>query len=459
MERIVEVAEQEVLIDFQPGVKCRATAHIRSVHATAKVVFKVQTSSPHKFLVNPPSGLLPPLAAGSFQIILKPQPHPPAHLPRLGSDRFLVKAAVLDDEILPAGSDSVAAWFDARPQIPTQDARLKVAYVGPFLLRRAVSDADPDAVNHILRRQPSLLSELGPAESASLFQTASPHRAVLDALVQAGLKPPPEPRPAASSKGWTPAHSAAAAGADAALSQLAEEPGALDRRDGEGRTPLHLAAGKGHVRCAKLLLEKGVDANAQSNDGRTALHRAAAAGDHEMAALLLDAGADPSLLTHRGRSALDMARDKGHHEAVEVLERGEMVLTAARRGDRRLLEALLKKGIGANSRDHYGMTGLHVAAVKGNREIVALLVEFGGEVEGQDVEGHTPLHLAVEGGCVDTVAALLDLGADVNAKSHRGATPLFMAKSMGYDAVSQLLLSRGAASSSAASSSPTLSPL
>ncbi|CAA6654713.1 unnamed protein product [Spirodela intermedia] len=444
MEKIVEVAEQEVLIDFQLGVKCRATVHIKSLHPNAQVAFKVQTSSPHKFLVNPPTGYW------------RPSPLRPS---RSSSS--------------PSRSSLLPSPARLRP-LPRQGGCRYIR--GVFLLRQAVSDGDADAVRHIVRRQKSLVAELGSADSASLFRSASTcvDQAVLELLVEAGLKPPKlkssglisstQPPPpltntaqkvsgkattavaASSSKGWTPAHSAAASGSHDALVRLIEEAGIaeLDRRDGDGRTPLHLATSKGYIKCVRTLLERGVDKNAQSNDGRTALHRAAAGGDHEMVALLLHMGADPSLVTNRGRSALDVARDKGHQEVVEVLERGEMVLTAARRGDLRRLESLLRKGVGANGCDQYGMTGLHSAAVKGHRDVVRLLVEFGAELEGQDVEGHTPLHLAVEGGCLDTP---------------QGATPLYMAKSMGYDAVSQLLLSRGAASSSAASSSSSISPI
>lgn len=343
----MEVAEQEVLIDFQLGVKCRATVHIKSLHLTAQVAFKVQTSSPHKFLVNPPNGLLPPLAAASFQVILKPQTQLPSPLPRPGSDRFLIKAAAVEEE-LAGSSDSINTWFAARPHLVTHDTRLKVVYGGAFLLRQAVSDGDADVVKHIVRRQKSLVAELGSADSASLFRSASTcaDQTVLELLVEAGLKPPKlkssgpiastavaaaAPPPvtniaqkasgkaatavaASSSKGWTPAHSAAASGSHDALIRLIEEAGIaeLDRRDGDGRTPLHLATSKGYVKCVRTLLERGVDKNAQSNDGRTALHRAAAGGDHEMVALLLDMGADPSLVTNRGRSALDVARDKGH---------------------------------------------------------------------------------------------------------------------------------------------------
>ncbi|RRT42498.1 hypothetical protein B296_00038027 [Ensete ventricosum] len=144
-------------------------------------------------------------------------------------------------------------------------------------------------------------------------------------------------------------------------------------------------------------------------------------------------------------------------EVVELLERGEMVLTASRKGDLRWLECLLRKRVGVHGRDQYGLTALHAAAIKGHRDAVALLADFGMDLECQDVEGHTPLHLAVEGGCLETVETLIDMGANVNVKTNRGATPLVMARSMGYEAISQLLATRGAVSSSCVASSSSSS--
>ncbi|KAG6519669.1 protein VAPYRIN-like [Zingiber officinale] len=421
-EKLVEVVESEVVIEFKPGTKCRSTLHLRSVHPTCVVAFKVQTSSPAKFHVNPPAGVLPPMASAALHVILRPQPHPPTSFPRSPSDRFLIKASVSD------------------ASVPTShDVKLKVAYVGPFLLRHAAALGDTAAVRHLLRRQPHLLPLLpqeAPSASAPLPAAA-----------------------AATPKGWTWAHASAASGELEELRRALDEDG-QEGRDAEGRTPLMVAAGKGQAMCVRELVERwGADRDARSRDGRTALYRAASNGDTATVAVLLELGADPSIATARGRTPLDVARDKGHEDVVELLERGEMVLTASRKGDLRRLESLLKKRVGVRGRDQYGLTALHAAAIKGHHGAVALLAEFGMEVESQDVEGHTPLHLAVESGCLDTVETLLEAGADVNAKTKRGATPMAMARSMGYEAIAQLLASRGAllmpAASCIASSSST----
>ncbi|XP_072954443.1 uncharacterized protein [Typha angustifolia] len=419
-EKLLEVLEPEVVVDFKPNAKCRTSLHLRSLHPSLPVYFKVQTSSPHKFHVNPPSGLLPPLSSSLLQIILLPQPHPPPSFPRSSSDRFLILSSLSPSQF-------------HHPPPPSSSIRLRVAFAGPFLLRLAAESGDSAAARLILRRQPHLLP-------------------LLDHQIGDGGDDP---------IGWTPIHAAAAKGDLEELStRLAEEEAtaySVDARDGEGRTALHVAAGRGHVGCVRLLVEKGADKDARGGDGRTAMYRAAANGDAEMVAALVEMGADVGPTNGKGRTPLDVARDKGHQEVVDILERGEMVMTASRRGDLRRLESLLKKRIGIHGCDQYGMTALHSAAIKGHCDAMTLLIEFGMDMECKDVEGHTPLHLAVESGCLEAVELLIDMGADVNAKTKRGATPLHMATSMGYDGISQLLVTRGATSSSCMASSSSSS--
>ncbi|KAL6853745.1 hypothetical protein ACP4OV_019774 [Aristida adscensionis] len=376
-EQLLEVAEEEVVIDFKPNAKCRADLRVRSRHPSLPVAFKVQTSSPLKFLVSPPRGAVQPLSTASLRVVLRPQPHAPPSFPRSRADRFLVLSALSAAQLDAAasGADNGGGGGGGVSAV-----RLRVFFGGPYLLRLAADAGDAAAVRLILRRQPHLLPFL------------EPEAAVPDA------------------EHWAPLHAAAARGDCGEVRRLGPE--ALGARDREGRT---------------------------------ALHAAAAAGEAEAVAALVDMGADTAAADARGRTALDVAREKGYQEVVDVLERWELVMTAARRGDLQSLESLLSKRAGVRGRDQYGLTALHVAAIKGHCDAIALLAGSGCmDVECEDVEGHRPLHLAVEGGHAEAVELLLDMGADANARTRRGATPLQTAEAMGYEAVSQLLRSRGA---------------
>lgn len=128
------------------------------------------------------------------------------------------------------------------------------------------------------------------------------------------------------------------------------------------------------------------------------------------------------------------------NEIVEILEQGEEVLNASRRGDIVRLEYMLERDAGVDFRDQYGLTAIHMAAIKGHKDVVMLLVEFGADLECTDAEGRTPLHMAVVGGSKDTVEVLINRGANFNAKCNRGATPLQVAQTMGHDIVTQFLL-------------------
>ncbi|KAJ6357514.1 hypothetical protein OIU78_005377 [Salix suchowensis] len=192
MERLVELSDAEVRIDFLLNSKCRATVRLRSLCATTPVAYKIQTSSPHKFLVNPPTGLISPLSFATFQIILRPQNQLPPTFPRSPSDRFLIKTAPFaSDSPYSTHPDSLASWFSSLPLDSTQDFKLKVAFVGPFLLRHAVSCGDADAVKNILKRQKAILSDLTQRDAESLLRVATGldnSEVVVNLLLEAGLK-------------------------------------------------------------------------------------------------------------------------------------------------------------------------------------------------------------------------------------------------------------------------------
>ncbi|KZV34939.1 ankyrin-2-like [Dorcoceras hygrometricum] len=469
MEKLVELSNSEIRIDFVLDCKCRTYIHLKSLVSTATLAFKVQTSSPHKFLVNPPSGLVAPLSSATFQIVLKPQSHLPPTFPRSPSDRFLLKTAVAHELNLDSPESTqcelVNRWFNSAPQRPTYDLKLKVYFVGPFLLKHAVGAGDFEAVKGIIKRQRSVVSEFSNSEAESLYRVANQlgDHSIIDLLMDAGLKVDEgmgldDDVRCASSNGWSELHVAAAFDRTEEVEMLAKGRVAVDCRDKEGRTPLHLAASKGHLSSVKMLVGAGANVNSRSKDGRTALYRAAANGDRRMVEMLFEAGADPTIGDlDNFHSAIDIARDKGHTEVAKLLEQGEAVLHAARRGELELLKSLLDKGATTSFCDQYGLTPLHVASLKGHKDAVIMLIEFGADIECQDAEGHTPLHLAVEGGSTETVEVLINRGANVNVKSKTGASPLYISKLMEDEDVTQLLLDKGAASFVASTSSSSSS--
>ncbi|XP_073282331.1 uncharacterized protein [Primulina huaijiensis] len=338
MEKLVELSDSEIRIDFVLDCKCRTYVQIKSLISAATLAFKVQTSSPHKFLVNPPSGLVAPLSCATFQIVLKPQSHLPPTFPRSPADRFLLKTAVAPDLNIDSPestqSEVVNRWFNSGPHRPTYDVKLKVYFVGPFLLTHAVGAGDIEAVKGIIKRQRSVVSEFSNLEADSLYRVANQlgDHTLIDLLLEAGLKVDArkgldDDVKCASSKGWSELHVAAAFDRTEELERLAKGRTAVDCRDKEGRTPLHLAASKGQLSSAKVLVTAGANLDSRSKDGRTALYRAAENGDRRMVEMLFEAGADPTIGdVDNFRSPIDIARDKGHFLSfgfnIEYQDRG-----------------------------------------------------------------------------------------------------------------------------------------
>lgn len=98
------------------------------------------------------------------------------------------------------------------------------------------------------------------------------------------------------------------------------------------------------------------------------------------------------------------------------------------KGNKQVVESLLKSGANPSEKDHAGYTALHEAALRGKTEIVRLLLENNADVNCKgNIEKDTPLHDATENGYPDCVEILLEFGADVTAKNQKGQTALDIA--------------------------------
>ncbi|KAL3717963.1 hypothetical protein ACJRO7_003146 [Eucalyptus globulus] len=373
-DNLVDVSAHEVVIDFALRHKCRATVLLTSLSAAAPVAFKVQTSSPHKFLVNPPSGIIPPSSSLALQIVLKPQSHLPSSFPRSPADRFLVRAAELGPGPAP---DSVGSWLSSRP---TRDVKLKVAFGGRLLLRHAVDRGDVGAVRSLIKRQKGIVAELPLEDAASLLRAAvaSENSArMVSLLAEAGLQVDSlvesGPLDLPSQSGETTKDDrgrsatrlvhhdkgqqvelpdcricteqevqrqgeavlmAARHGDMAGLSSLLRGGAATDYCDQYGLAPLHAAAIKGHKEAVVLLLDFGSDVECRDNEGHTPLHLAVECGSIETAEALIDEGANVNAASESGATPLYMARILGYQEIEEMLLRrgavsSEIVCTAS----------------------------------------------------------------------------------------------------------------------------------
>lgn len=333
----MEVCEPaEVRIEFALNCKCRATVRIRSLTQTTPVAFKIQTSSPNKFLVNPPSGLIQPLSSATFQVILKPQSHLPHSYPRSPSDRFLVKTAEFcANSSCSTHPESINSWFASRPYgFKTLDIKLKVAFVGPILLNDAVTRGDLDAVRNLIKRQRSMLAELSPTQAETLLGAATKllnPDDMVHLLLEAGLRIIPNPNNAPDQVHVADTNTninegeeifeASRNGHVAEVESLLRRcGGSVKYRDQYGLTAVHAAAFKGHKDVLMVLSElSDLDLECEDREGHVPLHMAVESGDVGTVKVLVEKGVNLNAVNKRGATPLYMAKIWGYDDICQLL--------------------------------------------------------------------------------------------------------------------------------------------
>jgi uncharacterized protein len=153
----------------------------------------------------------------------------------------------------------------------------------------------------------------------------------------------------------------------------------------------------GQTQAALALVAQGVDVNVPSDDGSTALLWAAHRGDRALVERLLKAHAKAGTANRYGATAM---------------------AEAASFGDPALIELLLKAGADPDSLDADGQTALMIVAHTSNLPAAELLLRHGAHVTATErLRGQTALHIAAAESQPALVRELLRHGADPNARS------------------------------------------
>ncbi len=246
------------------------------------------------------------------------------------------------------------------------------------------------------------------------------------------------------------------------------------------QTVLMLASQEGYFDIVKELIASGADVNMQNDDDKeTALNLAVQYKRFDVIKELIGSGADVNLENEYGWRVLDsvVTNDYGK-EIYELLEQSGAkhseqynrdnesnyldekdenlsadnesenpildFITAAKKGDKNVIEKKISDGEDVNIESDDGSTALIEASYEGHLDIVKFLIENGANVNSACDDGTTALNQASQEGHADIVKVLIDAGADVNMSRDDNTTALILASYNEHSDIVSMLLDAGA---------------
>jgi len=234
--------------------------------------------------------------------------------------------------------------------------------------------------------------------------------------------------------GRTPLLQAAADGYLMAVKTLVEQTG-VDKSyvksyktDNESMA-IHLAADNGHVDVVAYFvnLDKKL-VEAKDKDGNMALGRAAYKGQKAVVEYLIKQGADIEAKGYRGRTAIMRAAAKGHCQVIDTLVTNGADIDAV------------------SSDEDLNKGAIHFAAVFGHTETVRQLVALDPkQVSKTNKHGENALMYAAIGGHVGVIEYFVEkLQQSIDTRGRYGRTPLMSAARYGHKEAVEYLEKSGA---------------
>jgi ankyrin repeat protein len=234
----------------------------------------------------------------------------------------------------------------------------------------------------------------------------------------------------------------------------------VNARDVFSQTPLHLAAQNGNLEVAKVLLANNADVNAREMFNSTALHIVAWSGNTAFAGYLIEKGADVNAKDRFGTPLISAVED--HRDVVELLlnNKADVHMKSPDgfapihlAGKKEITQILFDHGAELEMSGYHGRTPLHQSAMRNRCDIVEWLCAKSVNVNAVDADSHTPLTIAIsqpsdteyaKKNSIETVRILLKYGADVNYRAKDGRTLLHDAIFRGREDLIDLVLKHGA---------------
>jgi len=236
---------------------------------------------------------------------------------------------------------------------------------------------------------------------------------------------------------------------------LVEKGADINKANKKGESPLIISARKGNLRLVKLFIGKGADINHADSKNITALIHSKRENRRQVVMYLLVNGAG---LDKRKEKDEMMAYGtlNSYHDVVQNLVGRSVSVNrrftdglfplyyAARNGDDKMMDILIKAGADLEARDRNSMTVLLYAASKREEHVIVSLVEKGANVNVTDKQKNTPLIISAGRGFAKAVKKMIKKGANVNAKDSKGRTALVRAKWTGNYQIVDILKNAGA---------------